>query len=185
MRAPSAAGWLRTFAKARSGVAAVEFALIVPALLVLYMGASQLSVGLTLNRKLQTTASTTADLVGQLSATTSAEIGTILAISRALVEPYDSRQVKISITSVTIDANGIARTDWAKGVNGATTATKGNVYRLPASFAAQRSRSFVVAAVDYTYQPLGGYGLQNGIAMHQSAYLTPRNVNAAIPCPDC
>lgn len=176
---------LRRFLRECSGVAALEFALIAPMLLILYMGASQVSVGVTLNRKLQNVANTTADLIGQVDSTSKTEISSILKIARALVEPYDSAMVKIVISSVTIDANGRTTVDWSQAINGAKAYTKNKIYTLPTSFSQQRGRSFVVAEVEYTYQPLGGFGLKSAIAMHEAAYFTPRNTQTAIVCSDC
>ena len=175
----------RSFGKDASGIAALEFALIVPVLLVLYMGASDAAMAVSLNRKLEGTASTVGDLVGQEQTVTKDQLKLILAIARALIQPFDSKKLSTVVTSVTIDANGISKVDWSFASGGAVADAKGTAFKLPASFATHRSRSLVVTKTSYTYEPLGGYGFPMAIPMGSSAYLTPRNTTAAIRCSDC
>ncbi|WP_182086081.1 TadE/TadG family type IV pilus assembly protein [Aureimonas sp. ME7] len=183
-------GLFQRFRRNDRGVAALEFAIVAPMILILYMGASQLSIGVTLDRKLQNIAATTTDLVSQSQGgtTTKGEISAILKIARAMVEPYDSADVKIRLMSVSVDAKGKATVDWTPvTAGGATAPKKGDVYALPAAFSAQRSRSFVIAEVEYTYKPLGGFGLQNALPLKEASYQTPRTTDpsSGIVCSDC
>lgn len=179
------AGLARRFTTNRSGAAAVEFAVIVPMLLTLYIGASDLSIAVTLNRKLQATSATVADLIAQGDSTTKSQLSLTLGVAKALVQPYDSTKLKAVLSSVTVDAKGKAKVDWSSAANGATALVKGSTYVLPASLSAQLSRSFVVVETGYTYAPLGGFGLKIPIQMRETAYVTPRNTTAAVACPDC
>ena len=54
----------------RRGAAAVEFALVVPFVAVVYMGGSDTAMAVSINRKIHNAAGTIGDLVGQVEATT-------------------------------------------------------------------------------------------------------------------
>jgi Flp pilus assembly protein TadG len=62
------------FASAESGVAAIEFAFILPFMLVLYFGLLDLTGLVSVNRKMTSTASVVADLTGQGGPTTRSQI---------------------------------------------------------------------------------------------------------------
>ncbi|WP_062233902.1 TadE/TadG family type IV pilus assembly protein [Aureimonas sp. N4] len=178
---------LARFHRNRQGIAAVEFAVIVPVMLLLYIGASDVALAITAHRKLQSTANATADLIAQDSATTKADLTAELDIARALMQPLDAAKVKIVLSSILIDAKGKAVVDWSSAVNGAVARRKGTEFILPDSLANQPSRSFVVVEASYLYTPLGGFGFTHGIEMSKSAYFAPRNTsgNAGIQCSDC
>lgn len=180
-------GAARSFRRDASGVAALEFAIIVPMLLVLYMGASDAALAVALNRKINGTASTVGDLVAQDddATFTKSELQLTLGIARALIQPYDSSKMSAVVSSVTIDANGKSTVDWSMALGSRTAYRKGDDFKLPDSFAAHRSRSFVITETNYTYQPLGGYGIQTAIPMSATSYLSPRNTTTAIKCTDC
>jgi Flp pilus assembly pilin Flp len=56
---------IRKFLKAESGIAAIEMAFVLPAMLLLYCGMMDVTGLVSTNRKITASASTTADLVGQ------------------------------------------------------------------------------------------------------------------------
>lgn len=178
---------LARFRRNRRGIAAVEFAVIVPVLLLLYIGASDVALAITAHRKLQSTANATADLIAQDASTTKADLTAELDIARALMQPLDAVKVKIVLSSILIDAKGKAVVDWSSAVNGALARQKGTEFILPASLANQPSRSFVVVEASYLYTPLGGFGFTHEIAMSKSAYFAPRNTtgSAGVQCADC
>lgn len=173
------------FRSNESGIAALEFAIIVPVLLVLYMGASDAAMAVLLNRKLEGTASTIGDLVGQEQTVTKDQLKLIVGIARAVIQPFDSTKLSTLVTSVTINASGESKVDWSFASGGASASAKGTVFTLPDSFAAHRSRSLIVTKTNYIYEPLGGYGFADAIPMEALVYLTPRNTTAAIKCSDC
>lgn len=178
---------LARFRRNRRGIAAVEFAVIVPVMLLLYIGASDVALAITAHRKLQSTANATADLIAQDASTTKADLTAELDIARALMQPLDAAKVKIVLSSILIDAKGKAVVDWSSAVNGAAARRKGTEFLLPASLANQPSRSFVVVEASYVYTPLGGFGFTQSIEMSKSAYFAPRNTSgsAGVQCADC
>lgn len=102
----------RRFARARSGLAAVEFALLLPIMLMFYVGGSEVITLLTLDRKVGRTASTVTDLLSQEALTLLAgsssdynlEVANIMDAAEAVLEPFDTSKAKILLLIVNVDA---------------------------------------------------------------------------------
>ena len=70
---------LNTARRAQSGMAAVEFAMVLPAMLALVFGAIEVSNALICKANVTNTASTAADLVGQETQVTDADLNDVYA----------------------------------------------------------------------------------------------------------
>src|SRR4029450_10857561 len=97
-----------TFARDRRGVSAVEFAMILPLMLTLYLGAVEVSQGIGTDRKVTMTTRTVADLASQVTNITNADMTNMLAASTAVMTPYPTATLQITVSSVQIDAPGNA-----------------------------------------------------------------------------
>lgn len=101
----------------RSGVGAVEFALIAPVLIVLYMGSLEISVAMSVNKKLARAASTVADLVTQGDSSKDtvdkAFLQSMLNVAQSVMTPFRSDGIKVKITGISINGAGAATADWS------------------------------------------------------------------------
>ncbi len=104
----------------KKGVAAVEFALIAPLLITLYLGTLEISGALQINKKVGRSASSAAELISRLEidGTTkkisSADIDAILKIGKATIQPYNFTAPTVTATGIKIDGNGIAKISWSR-----------------------------------------------------------------------
>jgi Flp pilus assembly protein TadG len=99
---PSAAAAGRLLRDAR-GVAAVEFAIILPLMLTMYLGCAQLTQGLEATRKSTTVASALSDLVAEQSTgatLTDSEMTDVFAAATAIMSPYPTSTLKMTVSSV-------------------------------------------------------------------------------------
>jgi len=71
-----------------NAVAATEFAIVVPFMLLLYVGGVELGNGMSISVKVSETAHTVADLVSQNTQVTTAQMQGILGASAATLAPY-------------------------------------------------------------------------------------------------
>ena len=94
----------RRFRRDRKGVAAVEFALIVPLLLAMYLGTMEVSNGVSLNKRVARMASAVADLVAQQEDVSKTDLEEIMKIGEAILYPYTADKPKITITAIDVDA---------------------------------------------------------------------------------
>ena len=97
----------RELTAARQGIAAVEFALILPVLITLYVGMTELSRALSNSRKIAQLGRTLADLVSRGGATlTQSNMDDIYAASSAVLAPFDASAVKMTVSAVAVYKNG-------------------------------------------------------------------------------
>lgn len=108
----------------RSGVSAVEFALILPLMLLLYAGSVELSEALAVDRKVNRVASTVGDLIAQGDTLSQAELNEIFAASTAIMEPYATSPLKIMVMAVEIKSTNPKQSiAWAKTNDGSSPPT--------------------------------------------------------------
>src|SRR5262245_54815115 len=86
------------------GVSAVEFAMILPLMVTLYLGAVEVSQGIGYDRKVTLTTRTVADLTSQVTTVTSTEMSNILGASaQVMASPnstYDASKLKATVSQV-------------------------------------------------------------------------------------
>jgi len=184
----------------RRGVAAVEFALIVPILLVLYFMTMEASQAIETSKKISRIGSMVADLVTQQTTIVKADLDAIMQIGTSTIQPYNRSTPGITITAiqVTTDATPKVLVVWSrKVVNGVASAgaAAGTTTTVPTAL--QVAGTFLIR-VDSTlgYKPIIGWttdsqqklgftsALANGISMGETYYLRPRR-SLTIPCSDC
>jgi len=106
----------------RRGIAAVEFAIIVPLLLAMYFVTMEAGQGLETNKKLGRVSSTIADLVTQEQGFTAAELNAVLQIGAAIIQPYNRSNPQIYVAGLQFNnaTPAVETVTWRRSlVNGA------------------------------------------------------------------
>ena len=158
------------------GVAAVEFALILPIMLMLYVGCIEASVLITMDRKVQSVAGSVGDLVARSDDTISANLlNDYFQAASGILSPYPSETLKQVVTSVEIRLDGTTRVDWSRGFNGGTARTTNASYSLPAEIKdIARGRYVIVAEASTSFQPLLGVVFTQSIPLYRESFFMPR-----------
>lgn len=160
--------------KNKSGVAALEFALIVPFMIALYMGAVEFGQALSADRKVTSVASATADLVAQSQEISQNDIDDIFRISRAVMQPFDDTTLRVIISSVVVDEDNNQSIDWSvSNVDGNAHAQGSQIPGMPATIT-EPNTSVIVAEVAYTYTSLVTKYISGPIDLTDTFYLRPR-----------
>ncbi len=154
------------------GVSAVEFALILPVMMVMYFGAVELSSALIADRKATSVASTAADLAAQAMVLSNSDIADIFGASSAILAPFDGSGTEIILTSVSDHGGGNTRVDWSDAQN-ATPYAKGSSYTVPANLIPANG-SVIVAEVTFTYTSTMGKYLTGDLVMEDKFFARPR-----------
>jgi Flp pilus assembly protein TadG len=165
---------LRDFRRDRHGVAAIEFAIILPFMLLLYIGGVELGDGYAINVKVTDTAHIVADLASQNTSINNAGMLTILGASAKIIAPYDSSVLTVTLSEVSTDSSGKATVTWSDSYQG-TPRTVGQAMTLPTSLAGQANISLILGEVTYAYTPNLGYAISGTVTLLDSYYLFPRN----------
>jgi len=190
----------------RRGVAAIEFALIVPILSAMFIGAVELSQAITVDRRVTQVASSTADLVAWAEKQISqAEIGDIMKVGGYILEPYSQGPLQITLRNVTSSPANATTTNqsWSctyKGLDKTQTCDCSNTIKSIPPNLLTTNDSVVVAEVTYGHKPLifdyfmkrsaQGATAGTGVyALNETIYLKPRSQAARLlqannpPCP--
>lgn len=165
---------LRRFVRERRGVSAVEFALILPIMIMLFVGGSEVTQGITIKRKVTIATRTIADLVSQASSVSDAELEAIFDATSSVLAPYSDSPFKMTVTNVYIGDDGNASVVWSAAHNGATARSTGESVTLPNGLNAFANTSLLWAETEYTYTPTIGYVISGSIDLKDKLYLRPR-----------
>jgi Flp pilus assembly protein TadG len=209
----SAFTWQRYIDAARQdqrGVAAVEFAIILPFMLTLYLGIVELSKGYMASQRMTLVARTLADLTAQqqqlqtggTTNITDSIMSNIFGASSAIMAPYSTTNLKMTVSQVLLSnkSDGTccqAKTDWTIANNGGTARpcqvlTPGNAApvsstTIPTGFTASPATPGPIVVADVTYQYIPGFSFQlwnwkvsKTFNMAQTQYMRPRGTNSLV-----
>jgi len=155
------------------GVSAIEFAMILPLLLLLFLGSVDVSQGISADRKLTNTAKTVADLVSRTTSVTAADVNDIFTAGAAVMAPFSAANLKLIVSSVQIDKDGNATVDWSRALN-ATPHNNGDPVTLPPVLLANKSSSLIWSEAQYIYQPAAGYVIVGPLTLSDQLFMSPR-----------
>ena len=176
--------FVRRFAGARKGIATLEFALILPVMLTLYLGAVEVTDGLSVSRRVSHATSAISDLVAQdTDIANTAEMTDIFDAASAILSPFSQTPLKVTVTAITMDSDKKATVAWGQTLHGATCPTKGSTVTVPDEF--KSANGFLIRVqAEYAYKPTIGYVLPSTINISNGLYQAPRS-GKAITGPSC
>jgi Flp pilus assembly protein TadG len=163
---------IRRFLRDKRGISAVEFAMLLPLMVTLYLGGVEVSQAVAIDRKVTLIARSLGDLVAQATNVTNADMSNILAASAAVIVPYQDSKLKITVSSVKIDAQNIAKIAWSDTKNGTARAV-GSTVTLPAALNVPNSQ-LIWSEVSYNYVPTIGYVVTGALNLDDQIYMRPR-----------
>ncbi|WP_298960556.1 TadE/TadG family type IV pilus assembly protein [uncultured Roseibium sp.] len=182
--------WRRLQADTRA-VSAVEFALILPLMLIILIGMEEATGALNQDRKVSRIANSVTDLVAQAQTVDKNDLQGIMDLGEKILTPYPATTLGITIASVTFDGDGDASVDWSYNNADGTPWAKGAVppITLPGTVAVANT-SIVVGQVSLTYTPTFAgiftevFERDSAIDLGDIYYLRPRLTNT-VACSDC
>ncbi len=155
-----------------SGVAAVEFAMILPILLLMFFGTVEISNAVAVYRKVTLMAHTLSDLTSQSQEVQDSDLTNFFAASTGVMMPYSSAPISQTITELWVNPSGQAFVQWSAGT---APLTPGSTFpSFPATL--NVANSYVIfSQVSYLYTPVVGYVLpKTGITLSDFSYTRPR-----------
>lgn len=154
------------------GVSAVEFAMLLPLMVLLYLGGVEMSEAISISRKVSLTSRSVADLVAQSTSISNSEMTNVLNAASAVAAPFPVTNLKVTVSSITIDANGNAKVTWSDALN--TTARPVNqTVTLPTALKIPNT-SVIWGEVQYAYKPAIGYVITGTLNLKDQIYMRPR-----------
>jgi Flp pilus assembly protein TadG len=162
---------LRHFARDGSGSSVVEFALLLPLMLVMYFGSIQVTDAISADRQVTLVASTVAEITSQSTGNVT-NVNTILGAASAVLAPFPVSNATVTLSSVCIDGTGKATILWSQSLNG--TARSGTVTNVIPPGLLVPSTSVIWGEATYSYRPVVGWVITGTLPMYDQIFLRPR-----------
>ena len=169
-----AGGFFKRFARARDGIAALEFAVISPILIALYFGVTELSDALTAGAKTTSVVATAADLVAQDTKVCNAEMTDIFSALDSIIFPYPTGTLHVVVSSLIDAGNGTVKVAWSDAHNGSPR-TVNSIVPIPSGLVTTGG-SVIFAEVTYYYSSPTGKLIYGSIPLQDKFYMRPRRV---------
>ncbi|MGE0754211.1 MAG: TadE/TadG family type IV pilus assembly protein [Alphaproteobacteria bacterium] len=151
--------WFR-FQWTQQGIAAVEFAAVLPFLVVLFLGTVELSRYTIAAQKTEKAAMTISDLVAQAEDITTGDMDVLVLAVQEVMQPFafDGNGYVI-ISSVSRVGSGAATVNWQYTGGGTWTQSsqiggEGLTATLPTGFALDPNEGIIIAEVYFNYTPM-------------------------------
>ena len=156
----------------RSGIAATEFAVIVPVMLVMFFGTVEFSSGVAVDRKVTLMARTLSDLTSQSTSVNDTDLAGFFAASRGVMTPYSSTPTLSTVSELYVTPGTlVVKVQWSKG--SAPRAT-GSTITIPAELKVGGTY-LIFSEVSYRYVPaVGKVMAAAGVNLTDVAYTRPR-----------
>ena len=132
------------------GLAATEFAVIVPLMLVMFFGTVEFSSAVAIDRKVTLMARTLSDLTSQSTSVGDTDMTNFFAASTGIMTPYDHTLVTSTISELYVDPTTLAaRVQWSKGI---APRNKGDIVEIPDALKIAGTY-LIYSEVKYKYVP--------------------------------
>lgn len=173
-----APGKIRRFAGAEGGLAAVEFAFLLPVMITMFFGVVELSMAINCRSAVTNVASTAADLTAQSRTISTSDMSNVFNAASAILYPYDTSPAKITVSSVIYDTATKSLTAgkvaWSCAWNG-TARNPNDTVTLPSGLMTANG-SVIVAEISYSYSSPTTKIITGPMAMANTFYAKPRRV---------
>lgn len=155
-----------------SGIAATEFAMILPILFVLLFGTIEISNGVAAYRKVTLMSHTLSDLTAQSKEVQASDLTNFFAAGTGVMMPFSSATISQTVTELWVDPAGQAHVQWSSG---SKPLDAGKPFpSLPAKLAVANSY-VILSQVSYVYKPAFGYVMSgSGVTLSDFSYTRPR-----------
>jgi Flp pilus assembly protein TadG len=185
------------------GLAATEFAFIVPFMLVMFFGTVEISSGVAVDRKVTLVARTLSDLLSQagpppppapVSSYAPADdtyLQNVFTAGIAILTPYCAVPATLQLTEIYVDKNQVAKVQWSKAASVPTcnatqvtlttsTRSAGDTITIPPTLLVKQTY-LIFSEVSYNYTPVGiGYVMKSNVLLSDVSYTRPRQVVCVI-----
>lgn len=171
----------RYFAKSNRGVAAIEFAAIMPVLAIIFLASFDGGRAIAAYMKVRAATYALASITNQYSTIASTDMTAILGATSVVMAPYTSGTPAVTVSQIKI-SGGSAKIEWSAS-QGGTARSVGSTMSPPSAIKVNGTY-LIYAEISYTYTPLFGFfGTGSGINLADNLYVTPRSVSCIVYTP--
>ena len=174
--------YCRRFSRSTRGVAAIEFAAILPVMAVIFLATFDGGRAIAAYLKVRAATFALASITNQYATIASTDMTSILGASSVVMAPYSTPTPVVIISQIKITSASSASIKWSQSQGGTARTV---VPPLPSQFTNGPPTPIyptylIYAEVSYTYTPLFGFFGSGGITFHDNLYVTPRTVSCIV-----
>ncbi|MCA0256166.1 MAG: pilus assembly protein [Proteobacteria bacterium] len=171
-----------------SGLGAVEFALLAPLLLMLYISAFEVTQGFSASKRTARAAGVIADLVSQEEEVTPTTLSGMTVIANSIFAPMSTSQMSIVISGIAVDSTGKSTVSWSWTQDNSNPYKVGSTVNIPSDMAGPSS-FLIRSEVTYPYKILSFMpGLlpsqTQDLTLYRQYYFRQRTGDT-LPCTGC
>jgi Flp pilus assembly protein TadG len=176
-------GICRRFVASTRGVAAIEFAIVLPVLLITLLATFDAGRAIAIYMKVRSATYTLAAITNQYSMSApiqSTDMQAITGATAAVLAPYPSAPAAVTITQVKQTTSSQATVSWSYSLNGTAYAAGTTWARIPTVLTTNNACNsypcyLIFAEVKYTFTPSFGYFITGTLNFSDNLYATPRS----------
>jgi Flp pilus assembly protein TadG len=157
------------------GVAAVEFVLVLPLLMLMYCGIVEITQAFLADKRVTHVAAAVGDLVAQSNSVTTAQMDDIYDIGADLMRPLPEADLAIRVTNVIIQ-KGAAKVQWTSGRNASGMSAFSAANEVPTNLW-REGQVIIVCETSYSYESALDYVMKDPIVIRRSMRFSPRENN--------
>ena len=162
----------RRFLRDVRGVAAVEFALMAPMLILACFGSFEVFQAAAAYRKLCSTTVELATVTSQYTTMSANDVSNVMNATSQIMTPFATQNLSIVLSEISTNSLNHATVTWSQAYNGGSALTPGASVTLPSSLS-QSSTSYILVQTTYAWSPLVT-GTIGSIQMTDQIYSLPR-----------
>jgi Flp pilus assembly protein TadG len=164
----------------RAGTAGIEFAIVLPIMLLLSLVALETTLAVMASMSLTNAAESVADIVAQQNSA-GWSVSNVCTAGQMSMTPLSGTPLKVAIASVTNNGSATPTIDWQDTSCGSASAIA-NATSLAAALVPKTGDSVIIVQATYAYTPPIQYLFTSVISMTQNSIQRPRN-GSSVPAP--
>lgn len=151
------------FVRSSDGVSLVEFALVLPMLVLVLLGGYEIARFMLLNQNLSRLATNTSDLVSRTESISIEEIDQVFEAAQHILRPFTlGDRGTILVSSVSVEGIAPPMVNWQHSSDviprvSSAVGSPGDPATLPQGFVLREDQDVIIAEVFYDYQPFLGF----------------------------
>jgi Flp pilus assembly protein TadG len=172
---------LQRFRSSTRGVAAIEFAAIMPVLAIIFLATFDGGQAIATYMKVRAATYALASISNQYVTIASTDMSSILGATSVIMAPYNTATPSVTISQITISNKGKATIEWSANQGGTARTVTSTI--SPPSAMVVNSSYLILAEVSNKFTPLFGFFGSGGITFSDNLYVTPRSVSCIVYTP--
>lgn len=163
------------FARDERGISAVEFGLIAPFMALIYFGCIELSLMMTVDRKVTGATAALGDLTSRAASVNNSDLTDIFEATRMVMQPHNMTGIRMRVSSLYEDS-GQVKVGWSDGCN-LTPLVADVAVTIPDNLI-PTDGTIIMAEIEYDYYSGIGYFFSSSKTLTDKFYLRPRRVDS-------